>query len=239
MRHIIFLLTISLFVMSCGQNDTKQKELELKEKELALKQKELELKEKEVKTDTNSVIAQPSNKANSNTITSGIYTVKPDKSFFYNSADRSTIRKGYMVKGDIVNIQKVDGDFAYGIYTGSSGSQSTGWVLSADLEKSTNTSMPNKTATAKFLVKNNNLVLLVNQKEFMIEKGFGSVDLTQESEPNKLAVASTYGGSGWTTYSAALQKNGDIKVDQTFFSRSGGELQSEKQFMKTIKVVEY
>lgn len=30
--------------MSCGQNDTKQKELELKERELALKEKELELK---------------------------------------------------------------------------------------------------------------------------------------------------------------------------------------------------
>lgn len=32
MRHIIFLLTISLFIMSCGQNETKQKESELKEK---------------------------------------------------------------------------------------------------------------------------------------------------------------------------------------------------------------
>jgi len=44
MRHIILLLTISLFVVSCGQTDTKQKELELKERELALKEKELALK---------------------------------------------------------------------------------------------------------------------------------------------------------------------------------------------------
>ena len=44
MRQIIFLLTISLFMMNCGQNETKQKELELKERELALKEKELSLK---------------------------------------------------------------------------------------------------------------------------------------------------------------------------------------------------
>jgi hypothetical protein len=238
MRHFI-LLVVVVTLYSCGQNDTKQKELELKERELALKEKELELKDKEVKTDSNSISSQPTNKVNSNTITSGTYSVKPDKSYFYKSANPSTIRKGYMVKGDIVNIQKLDGDFAYGVYTSTSGSQITGWVLSADLEKSTSTIKPNKPATAKFLVKSNGLVLLVNQKEFMIEKGFGPADLTQESEPNKLAVVSTYGGSGWTTYSAILQKNGDIKVDQTFFSRSGGELQSEKQYMLTIKAGDY
>jgi hypothetical protein len=63
MRHIIFILTISLFVMSCGQTDTKQKELELKEKELALKEKELSLKYNDsthpqtVKLDTTKQIA--------------------------------------------------------------------------------------------------------------------------------------------------------------------------------------
>jgi len=57
MRHIIFLLTVSLFLMSCGQTDNKQKELELKEKELALKEKELEIKQKElnVNLDTSKV----------------------------------------------------------------------------------------------------------------------------------------------------------------------------------------
>lgn len=44
MRHIIFILTISLFLLSCNQNHTKQKELELKERELELKEKELSLK---------------------------------------------------------------------------------------------------------------------------------------------------------------------------------------------------
>ena len=57
MRHIIFLLTISLFLISCGQNETKQKELELKEKELALKERELDLKEK----DTNNLDPVPVN----------------------------------------------------------------------------------------------------------------------------------------------------------------------------------
>lgn len=47
MRHTIFLLTVSLLIMSCGQNDTNQKELELKERELALKEKELALKQKD------------------------------------------------------------------------------------------------------------------------------------------------------------------------------------------------
>jgi hypothetical protein len=47
MRHIIFVLALSLFIMSCGQNDTKQKELELKERELALKEKELSLNYKD------------------------------------------------------------------------------------------------------------------------------------------------------------------------------------------------
>jgi hypothetical protein len=47
MRHIIKVLALSFIVAACGQNDNKQKELELKERELALKEKELALKEKD------------------------------------------------------------------------------------------------------------------------------------------------------------------------------------------------
>lgn len=47
MRKIFFLFAASLFMMSCGQTDTKQKKLELKERELALKEREFELKTKE------------------------------------------------------------------------------------------------------------------------------------------------------------------------------------------------
>jgi len=65
MRHIIFLLTISLFIISCGQTDTKQKELELKEKELALKEKELDIKQKElnINLDTSNLKKDNSNQA--------------------------------------------------------------------------------------------------------------------------------------------------------------------------------
>jgi len=47
----------SVLIASCGQSDTKQKELELKERELALKEKELAMKEK----DTTSNYAMTSN----------------------------------------------------------------------------------------------------------------------------------------------------------------------------------
>lgn len=42
MRYIIFFVAFAT-LLACGQNETKQKELELKEKELALKEKELAL----------------------------------------------------------------------------------------------------------------------------------------------------------------------------------------------------
>jgi len=47
MRHFITILTLSFIIASCGQNDNKQKELELKEKELALKEKEFALKQED------------------------------------------------------------------------------------------------------------------------------------------------------------------------------------------------
>lgn len=51
MKNILTIMGAIIFTLfilsSCGQNDNKQKELELKEKELALKEKELVVKEKE------------------------------------------------------------------------------------------------------------------------------------------------------------------------------------------------
>lgn len=52
MRHFkIFTLIAVLvsFIISCGQDDNKKKELELKEKELQLKEKELKMKEDSIK----------------------------------------------------------------------------------------------------------------------------------------------------------------------------------------------
>jgi hypothetical protein len=57
MRHNIAILFFVTLLFSCGQTDTKQKELELKEKELALKERELALKEK----DTNNLKPAPVN----------------------------------------------------------------------------------------------------------------------------------------------------------------------------------
>lgn len=63
MRHIIFLFIISLFTISCGQNDTKEKELELKEREIALKEKEFALKGKDtVVSMTDSKVLSPQKK---------------------------------------------------------------------------------------------------------------------------------------------------------------------------------
>ena len=47
MKQLLITLTLSIFILSCGQNDTKQKELELRERELALKEKELALKQQD------------------------------------------------------------------------------------------------------------------------------------------------------------------------------------------------
>lgn len=73
MRLIIFLLTFSLFLSSCTQNDTKQKELDLREKELALKQKEFELREKQISGDSSAKIVAPT------TTTTVLATVTPEQ----------------------------------------------------------------------------------------------------------------------------------------------------------------
>lgn len=58
MRKSILIITLSILFFSCGQDENKQKELELKEKELALKQRELDLKEKESNSDHKDSIAK-------------------------------------------------------------------------------------------------------------------------------------------------------------------------------------
>jgi hypothetical protein len=59
MRYNIVLIFFATLLFSCGQTDTKQKELELKEKELNLKERELSLKEKSSQTDTSKEQAKP------------------------------------------------------------------------------------------------------------------------------------------------------------------------------------
>jgi hypothetical protein len=64
MRPLFLILTLT--ILSCGQSETKQKELELKEKELALREKELELKEKGSKQDSTVQLTNTQNSIVSN-----------------------------------------------------------------------------------------------------------------------------------------------------------------------------
>ena len=58
MRHNIFILSIITLLLSCGQNDTKQKELELKEREIAVREKELALKQRDSLNKQNAKITE-------------------------------------------------------------------------------------------------------------------------------------------------------------------------------------
>ena len=64
-----------------------------------------------------------------------------DKSYFFNLADIQTKRKGYLLKNDIVEVRKTSGDFAYSVYTSSTRSQKTGWMLLSDLQKNISTTV--------------------------------------------------------------------------------------------------
>ena len=112
MRRIISFLIFSL-LFSCGQNDTQKKESESSKVEPA---RDSSIKSSEVED-------------------LGSFTVKVDKSYFFNSPDTKTIRKGYTVKGDIVEVQKSQDNFSYVVYTTASGNKITGWLLRSDLEK--------------------------------------------------------------------------------------------------------
>jgi hypothetical protein len=59
MKQLLIIFTLCIFILSCGQNDTKQKELELRERELALKEKELALKQQDtLSKQTTTVVPQ-------------------------------------------------------------------------------------------------------------------------------------------------------------------------------------
>lgn len=54
-----------------------------------------------------------------------------DKVFFYSDKSESTIRKAYVVKGDVVYIDKVDGEWAHCTYYGKK--VTSGWIKAAML----------------------------------------------------------------------------------------------------------
>ncbi|MEO8769601.1 MAG: hypothetical protein ABI402_05935 [Ferruginibacter sp.] len=133
MKKSLILLTSLFIIISCGENSEKQKELELKEKELDIKQKELELKEKGLRQDS---ISNKLNEVSEKSPTStGLYIVKAEKSHFFDAPDLTKIRKGYVVKGDQVEIKQIQGKFGYGSYVPSG--KISGWLLLSELEKAT------------------------------------------------------------------------------------------------------
>jgi len=107
MRHIIYLLTFSLFLISCGQTGTKQKELELKERELALKEKELNQKQNNSST-PNQATTQDSVAVSINSLpaNSSDNSNDPTETAKKILADRcNQLSKGYL---RIINLNKTD-----------------------------------------------------------------------------------------------------------------------------------
>ena len=69
----------------------------------------------------------------------GTYTVTSEKAYFHNQADVNTIRKGYVLRNDEVQVQKSQGKYVYAIYTSTTGKQTKGWLLLNNLSPKTTT----------------------------------------------------------------------------------------------------
>jgi len=61
-------------------------------------------------------------------------TITSDQAFFYNQPNESTKRKAYMIKGQAVNYDKVNGDFFYGFFINTQGNKTEGWMLKSDVD---------------------------------------------------------------------------------------------------------
>ena len=150
MKKFIFITLLLKCILSCEPTESKLKELELKERELDLKEKENGLKENQVKTDSFVNQLQNTIQKSSSSI-AGTYIVTATKSYFFDSPDFKTIRKGFVLKGDEVEVKEVKNDFAYSIYTSSTGKQIKGWLLYNELIKSTNSEFNPKVDYEKFV----------------------------------------------------------------------------------------
>lgn len=58
----------------------------------------------------------------------GYYIVQVSKTYFHNAPDFTTQRKGYLVYGDIVHVQKVQDGFGYVEFTNGKSKMSSGWL---------------------------------------------------------------------------------------------------------------
>lgn len=57
--------------------------------------------------------------------------VTAEKTYFHNTKDDKTKRKGYVVKGDYLTVEKIEGGWAYCSYHGKTVTQ--GWIKLKDL----------------------------------------------------------------------------------------------------------
>ena len=60
--------------------------------------------------------------------------ITSDRAFFYKEPNVSTKRKAYMVKGQTVSYDKVNGDFFYGFFINTQGNKTEGWMLKSDVD---------------------------------------------------------------------------------------------------------
>lgn len=68
------------------------------------------------------------------TIPVGDYTVKNEKCYFYTEPNTNTQTRNYLIKGDIGQFTRIEGDYIYAIYTSSNGKTTKGWIKIEDVE---------------------------------------------------------------------------------------------------------
>lgn len=99
---------------------------------------------------------------------------------------------------------------------------------------------PKTSLTASFMNKDGRLILIVNGKEFTVIKDYSELGGGAEADKKgALAVYSSYAGGGYGSYTATLEKNGDIKIEGSWVVRGGGELHASAEEVMRIKKGDY
>jgi hypothetical protein len=65
----------------------------------------------------------------------GSYYSNEERVYFHNSPDESTRRNAYILKGEPVDITKVENDFGYTVFTSTANKTSSGWLKMSELSK--------------------------------------------------------------------------------------------------------
>jgi hypothetical protein len=86
--------------------------------------------------DTNKIPTQKNEIEPSNNLpkSNGKAIVISEKAYFYKEADLSTKKKIYIIKGQSVLYDKIEGDFIHGTYTNEQGTFTSGWFLKSNFK---------------------------------------------------------------------------------------------------------